>query len=69
MKLSNFLKGPVSSVLGVLIMIGSGVSMGYALVPVIWEGCVMFSLGFILLFMKDKLPTWIERVFEKKIKE
>lgn len=69
MKFINILKGPVSSVLGFLIMIGAVVSMGLGVVAVIWEGLALFGAGFLLLFMKDEIPAFIRKVFEKKIKE
>jgi hypothetical protein len=69
MNIDNFLKGPVSSLVGIAIMAGSSVSMGLGIIPVLWEGCVFFGLGFLALFMRDEIPGMIKRIFEKKIKE
>lgn len=69
MKIDNFLKGPISSIIGLLTIAVSIGVMSAGIVPVLWEGCVLFGLGFLLLFMKDEIPGMVRRIFEKKIKE
>jgi TRAP-type uncharacterized transport system fused permease subunit len=65
----NFLKGPISSILGIIIMGAAIYAVIDSRIEVIWEGAVVFALGFMLLFMRDSMPEFIKRIFTKKLKD
>jgi predicted Na+-dependent transporter len=69
MKLENFLKHKVTSIVGVIMMITSAYVMLFKNFSVWPEGCVIFALGFMMLYMRDSIPGFITKIFEKKIKE
>lgn len=69
MKLTNFLKGPLSSILGIVIMAASIFAVIDSRIEVMWEGAIVFALGFMLLFMRDEIPGFIKRIFTKKLKD
>lgn len=58
--LDNFIKGPLTSLLGLAIMIASSIGWSFDWFTD-WQGGITFIGGFALLFMRDKLPEFITK--------
>lgn len=69
----NIAKNIVTTVIGALLMLVSSgtVMVSWFIVlpmkPEYWQLAVIFGLGFALLFMRDKLTTYIDVFTRKKI--
>jgi type IV secretory pathway VirB2 component (pilin) len=67
--LENILKGWITTILGIVIMIGSAFAMYEGRLDVTWDGSVLFGIGVILLFCKDQLPGLSKKIINKKLKD
>ncbi len=74
--IENVGKNIVTTVVGIFFMIISGgtyMASWFIELPLIhgWDRilgiCIVFTVGFALLFMRDKLPTYIDIFTKKKI--
>lgn len=56
--LDGFIKGPLTSILGLLIMCASAYGWWTDYLTD-WQGGMFGVIGFALLWMRDVIPTWI----------
>jgi len=65
MNFDRILKGKITSLIGLGLMIGSSITMTTGIILAMWEGAIVFGLGFLMLFMKDSIPGIILRIVDK----
>lgn len=65
----NFIKGPITSVLGLCAMVAAGYFWFTTDHLTNWEAGVIAIGGFTLMFMKDKLPEFIGQFFKAALEK
>ena len=66
--IDNFIKGPLTSVLGLILMCAAGYGW-WTDELTDWQAGGAGIVGFALLFMRDKLPDFISRFFTALIEK
>jgi hypothetical protein len=64
--IDNFLKGPMTSLLGFSVMVASVIFWFMDKIET-EHAAGASAVGFVLLFMKDQMPGFISKWFNKKI--
>lgn len=66
MKFENFIKGPLTSAFGLASMIAAGIGFWIDHLTDLQAGA-LGVIGFALIFMRDQLPGFVARLFNKKL--
>jgi hypothetical protein len=62
----NVIKGPLTSLVGLLIIVGSAYSAFMGHVSWVWEGLTGVGVGTFLIFTPDSIKQIVEAVIKKK---
>lgn len=66
--IENFIRGPLTTMIGLVILCGSvvGFYLGHV-TPIAGGGFALF--GLVLMFTKDKIPGFVDRIFTTVIRK
>lgn len=62
----NFIKGPVTSLLGLAIAGASAYSASFGYIPWVWEGLAGAGVGLVFMFTPDSIKEIISVITKKK---
>jgi hypothetical protein len=64
--LQNFIKGPVTTLMGLVISGLSAYSASFGIMPWVWEGLAGTGAGLVFMFTPDSIKEIISAITKKK---